>query len=272
MNKDKRIFLRKKADQIRKDIVSVSVCNQAGHIAPSLSSVDILTALYYEVMNYRKAEPLWPGRDRLVFSKAHGCYGLYAILADKGFIPMSEWKNFYTGLSTLRGCVERKTEYGLEASCGSLGHGLPMAVGLAFGAMKQNKKYNTFCVVGDGELQEGSAWEALQFAVKHSVDNLTIVVDANRLQAMDILTNVLDKKDHQIINRLKGFGLFPAICPGHDVVKLAEQLKIKNTKGIPKVIVAKTIKGYGLKCMENIPKFHFRIPTQEELNMGKIYE
>lgn len=131
--------LRRKADQIRHDVIEVSVSNKAGHIAPSLSSVDILVALHYGVMSYKADNPRWENRDRLVFSKAHGCYALYAILADKGIMPKKEWKKFYTYDSSLLGCMERCLEYGFEAGCGSLGHGLPMAVGIAFGAKLQKK-------------------------------------------------------------------------------------------------------------------------------------
>lgn len=269
-NKD----LKKKANQIRSDVIKVAVRNKAGHIAPSLSSVDILVVLYYEVMAYKPGDPLWEGRDRLIFSKAHGCYALYAILADKGILPKKEWENFYTPTCSLLGCMERRIEYGIESGCGSLGHGLPIAVGLAFGAKLQKKKYHTFCIIGDGELQEGTTWEALQFAVKHEVSNLTIIIDVNRLQAMDFIINVLDRDEDDKIKKLKGFGLSPVICPGHDVVKLARLISAAKSslENKPKVIIAETIKGFGLKCMENIPRFHFRIPTNEELSMGRSYE
>ncbi|MCM8786803.1 MAG: transketolase [Candidatus Omnitrophica bacterium] len=265
--------LEKKADQIREEIISVAVKNQAGHIAPSLSCVDILVALYYKIMRYKKTDPYWEDRDRLIFSKGHGCYALYAILANLGILPKNKWQNFYTAKSSLCGCVERNLNYGLEASCGSLGHGLSMAVGIAFAAKLLNKKYRTFCLVGDGELQEGSNWEALQFAVKYDLSNLLIIVDKNRLQAMDFIVNVLDKKETDLLKRLKGFGLFVNACCGHNIKELIDciekSLCAKITK--PKVIVAKTIKGFGLKCMENIAKFHFRVPTEEELKLGKTY-
>lgn len=266
-------ILRKKADQIRHNLLDVSIKNGAGHIAPSLSCVDILAALYYNAMNYKPSDPRWENRDRLVFSKAHGCYALYAILADKGVLPKKEWNGFYSSESALLGCMERRLDYGLEAGCGSLGHGLPMAVGLAFGAKLQNNKYRTFCVIGDGEMQEGTTWEAIQYAVKHAIDNLTIIVDDNRLQAMDFIVNVLDRTTQDKIKRLKGFGLSPVICPGHDVVRLAKVLKTANRPSlkVPGVIIARTIKGYGLKCMESIPKFHFRTPTAEELKLGRTY-
>jgi transketolase len=269
MDKNKRSFLTKKANSIRNEIIRVCVQNKAGHIAPSLSSVDMLVALYYKCMNYRPKEPLFENRDRLVFSKAHGCYGLYAILSDLGVIPKKEWENFYKKGSSLLGCIERRPEYGFEAGCGSLGHGLPIACGVAFGAHVQKKDYYTFCIVGDGELQEGSSWEAINLAVKHRLNNLIIIIDSNQLQAMDFIVHILDREEKDLIRRLKGFGLFPVACPGHDMPKLVsciEDAKKSDVK-VPKVIIAETIKGYGLKCMENIPKFHFRIPTDDELQM-----
>lgn len=266
--------LVEKANYIRSEVIRVAVSRGAGHIAPSLSCVDILVALYYDCMSHNPKFPLWEDRDRLIFSKAHGCYALYAILADKGIIPKKEWETFYTEGSTLSGCTERKVEYALEAGCGSLGHGLPIAVGLAFGAQLQKKQYHTFCIVGDGELQEGSMWEAIQFAVKHGLGNLTIIIDRNRLQAMDFIEKILDREKDAMIKRLQGFGLSPVVCSGHDAIKLAgciRKVKASFTKE-PKLIIAETIKGFGLKCMENVPKFHFRIPSEEELSEGKTYE
>jgi len=266
--------LKNKANQIRNEVIEISVKNGAGHLAPSLSSVDILVALYYNVMFYKVDDPLWEDRDRLVFSKGHGCYAVYAILADKGMLPRKEWENFYTPASPLLGCIERRVEYGLEAGCGSLGHGLPIAVGISFAAKLQHKKYHTFCIMGDGELQEGTTWEALQFAVKHEINNLIIVIDANRLQAMDFIVNILDREAKDKIKRLQGFGVSPVVCPGHDIKKIVTVLhKAKLiSDGKPKVIIAETTKGFGLKCMENVPKFHFRIPANEELSMGRSYD
>lgn len=269
-----KIDLKAKADQIRTEVINISVLNNAGHIAPSLSCVDILTALYYGSMRYKPGNPGWDARDRLIFSKAHGCYALYAILADLNSMPKEEWRKFYTGKSTLSGCSEKRLEYGIEAGCGSLGHGLPIAVGVAFGAKLQKKKYHTFCIIGDGEMQEGTTWEAIQFAVKHALNNLTIIIDENRLQAMDLVVNVMDVQVKDKIRKLKGFGLSPIICPGHDVIRLANTIRSagKASGTVPKVIVAQTTKGFGLKCMENIPKFHFRIPTKEEMCLGRSYD
>jgi len=263
--------LTHKAAEIRKSVLAVAVKNHAGHIAPSLSCLEILVALYYRVMNYRDGDAAWPERDRLILSKAHGGYALYAILADKGIIPKSEWEDFYTEKSTLLGCAERNMRYGIEASCGALGHGLPMAVGIAFGARLRGLPYHTYCIVGDGETQEGTTWEAIQFAVKHEVSNLTIIVDRNRLQAMDTILNILDCTDNDLLRRMEGFGLQPRLCPGQDAGQLAEVLtELKAApRNRPALLIAQTTKGAGCKCMENVPKFHFRVPKPEELRMDQ---
>jgi transketolase len=268
--------LKAKAHQIRKNLIEVTIQNGAGHIAPSLSSIDILTALYYRVMNIAR-DPEWEGRDRLVFSKAHGCYGVYAILVDMGYLEKEKWETFYTG-SSLPGCIEMDVEHGIEAGCGSLGHGLPMAAGIAFGARLQGKKYRVYCIVGDGELQEGSNWEAIQFAVKHELSNLTIVIDHNGLQAMDFLHNIMTPRDRKndIQRKMRAFGCIVRICNGHNMNSIVSVLEAwrrnEQTLGAPQALVAKTVKGYGLLCIENVAKFHFRLPTEEEINMGKRYE
>jgi transketolase len=260
--------LQAKADAVRKDVVEVCVKNGAGHIAPSLSCVDLLTALYHRVMNVSR-DPLWEDRDRLVFSKAHGGYGLYAILADLGYIPRKDWEAFYQG-GPLSGCLSRSPERGIEAGCGSLGHGLPQAAGLAFGAKLQKKSWRVYCVVGDGEMQEGSNWEALQFAAKHELSNLIIVVDANALQAMDFLKDVLSPEDpvEDLREKLEAFGAETKVCAGHDMAALLEGLAAPTPGRRPRALIARTVKGYGLTCMEGVAKFHFRLPTPEELAQG----
>ncbi len=270
------VSLCKKANQTRKNLVEIAIRNGAGHIAPSLSCVDILIALYYKIMRL-SSYPQWEERDRLIFSKAHGCYGLYAILADIGYIKCHDWEKFYKG-SFLSGCLERRVKNGLEASCGSLGHGLPMAVGVAFGAKLQKKTYRIYCIVGDGEMQEGSNWEAIQFAVKHKLSNLTVIIDHNTLQAMDFLKNVLtvEERRDDLQRKMKAFGFEVNTCDGHDIKRIISIVEkwVKNQKNLfaPQVLIANTIKGYGLNCMENVPKFHFRIPTADELKMGNCYE
>ncbi|MBN1542380.1 transketolase subunit A, partial [candidate division KSB1 bacterium] len=199
------------------------------------------------------------------------------ILADIGYIPRQEWLSFYRG-SRLSGCSERMPEYAIEAGCGALGHGLPQAVGIAFGAKLQNEHFHTYCIIGDGEMQEGSSWEAIQFAVKHGLSRLRIIIDANELQAMDFLENILTisgRKD-DLKNKLTAFGCRVEICKGHDMDAILAVFDTWNAAPADdphvKVLIAETVKGYGLACMERVAKFHFRLPTENELQMGKRYE
>jgi transketolase len=262
-----------KTREIRKQVIEVCVKNEAGHIAPSLSCIEIICSLYYKLMNL-SVSPTWEGRDRMVFSKAHGCYGVYAILADIGYIDKKDWLNFYAG-SFLKGCIEQSLDHGIEVGCGALGHGLPMAVGMAFGAKLQNKDFRVYAVVGDGEMQEGSNWEAVQVAAKFQLDNLIIIIDNNRLQAMGFLDNILTIKDKEndLYDKMIAFGCDVKKCNGHnpeDIIHAIENWSLDNPA--PKVLIAETTKGYGLYCMENVAKFHFRLPTEEELKMGNRYD
>lgn len=265
-----------KANDVRSDVIAVCVKNGAGHIAPSLSCIDILVVLYYGVMNLT-SDPTWSQRDRLILSKAHGCYGLYSILSDLGYVAQDEWEAFYQG-SPLSGCCERSVERGIEASCGSLGHGLPIAVGIAFGAKLRKQKYKVYCVVGDGEMQEGSNWEAIQFAVKHELSNLMIIIDNNGLQAMDRVDNVLTCKERpdDLVLKLDAFGVNVKQCDGHDIEDMLGVFQACQNEAeglrVPAALDAKTIKGYGLQCMENVAKFHYRLPTEAELKMGNRYD
>ena len=276
LNKLSLEALASKADRIRKEVVDIAVENGAGHIAPSLSCIDILTVLYYRMMNLARS-PRWEKRDRLVFSKAHGCYGLYAILADIGYVSREDWEGFYRG-SCLTGCLDGQVDSGIEAGCGALGHGLPMAVGIAFGAKLQKKSYRVYCIVGDGEMQEGSNWEAVQFAVKHNLSYLTVIIDRNRLQAMDFIENIMTVKgrNNDLEIKMAAFGFEVKTCNGHNLSEMTWVISnwLNDWRDLtgPQVLIADTIKGYGLKCMENVPKFHFRLPTGDELKMGCRYD
>lgn len=266
--------LKAKADETRRQVVDVCVRNGAGHIAPSLSCVDVLTSLYYRTLRL-DTDPRWEGRDRVIFSKGHGAYGLYAILADLGYVPRHEWENFYKG-SPLAGCVEQDLDKGLEAGTGSLGHGLPMAVGLAFGAKLKGADWRTYCVVGDGEMQEGSCWEAIEFAVRHELGNLTVIVDKNNLQAMGRLDEVLQPRGRPtaLADKLAAFGMDVATVPGHDHTALDATFAgwaSRRAGSAPQVMLAETVKGYGVVAIENKVHFHFRLPTQDEINEGVRY-
>jgi len=222
-----------KINKLRQDIMRVAMKNKKGHIASSLSCLDILVVLFYE-------EEF--SNDTIILSKAHGCYGLYAIEADLGKISKEDWENFNL-------C-------GIYDGLGSLGHGLPIAVGLAFGRRLQNNINHTFCIVGDGEMQEGSCWEALSFMKHYNLRNITVIIDNNGLQAFDRIDNVLE---HDLMGRLKGWGFIPFECDGHDYNELLRCIRIK-----PQVIIANTIKGKGFPFMEGIAKWHYRVPNEDD--------
>jgi transketolase len=223
---------REKADYLRQEVMRVACKNQKAHIAPSLSCLDILTVLYYEE-TFKD--------DLVILSKAHGCYGLYAIEADLGIIAKEDWENF-----------------NLEATykgLGSLGHGLPIAVGIAFGRALQGKLGHIYCIIGDGEAQEGSIWEAFSFLKHYDLKNITVIIDNNGLQALDRIEDVLK---HDLKKRLIGFGFDPSTCNGHDHNQLLTVLAYR-----PQVIIANTIKGYGFSFMENKCEWHAKLPDKQ---------
>lgn len=219
----------KKAKELRKDLLAVATRNKQGHIAPSLSCLDILTVLYYKA-----ASP----KDTIILSKGHGCYGLYAIFADLGVIPRGKWRKF-----DLPGCL---TGYG------SLGHGLPVAAGVAYADMLRGRKRHTWVIVGDGEMQEGSCWEALSFIYHHDIQNITIIVDCNGLQAMDEIDKILRQN---LSHRLTGWGFRPETCDAHDHWMLLNWMTVK-----PRIILANSVKGKGVPYMENRAEWHYRYP------------
>jgi len=223
----------KKARELRGEVMDVAVKHQQGHIAPSLSCLDILTVLYYSIADEK---------DTIILSKGHGCYGLYAIWADLGLLSREKWENF-----DMPGCVD---------GYGSLGHGLPVAVGVAFANKMQHNDKHTWVVVGDGEMQEGSNWEALSFMFHHSLTNITIIVDCNGLQAMDRIENIMFQS---LEGRFLGWGFKPFKCDGHDHYQLQQWLETK-----PLVLMAGTVKGNGIDYMENKKEWHFRVPGEND--------
>lgn len=242
--------LIEKSNELRDEVIRIAVKNNAGHLASSLSCHDILVALYYNIMTED---------DHCILSKAHGCYSLYAILADKGKLPKDQWKEFNTKESILTGCASYKPEWGIEAGCGSLGHGLPIAVGMAYAMELQYKKGIVYCIVGDGELEEGTTWESLNFIKQNSINNICIIIDGNELRALD---NIVIRYNREFFNYVCQDDIELIINGIYLINKMKPEVKILNVD---------TIKGKGLKCMENKPEFHFRVPTDKELEMGKTY-
>ena len=242
-------------------IHAVKMVNKGGssHIGSVLSIVDILAVLYGKVMKYRSNDPKWDGRDRFILSKGHAGAGVYAILAECGFFDIVELNKHYQDGSIFSGHVSHKGVPGVELSTGSLGHGLPVASGMALAAKIDKKTHKVFVVMSDGELDEGSNWEAFMFAAHHGLNNLTAVIDRNKLQSMKTTEETLSLEP--LRDKLIAFGWNVIEVDGHNHNELFSAIDSDTKK--PKVIIANTIKGKGVSFMENEISWHYRTPSGE---------
>jgi transketolase len=235
----------------------------ASHIGGALSSADILAVLYAGVLRVDPADPEWPGRDRFVMSKGHCCIALYAVLAIRGFFPFRELAEYGKDGSRLLSHASHHVP-GVEWSTGSLGHGLPVACGQALAARRQGRDWRVFCLLSDGELDEGSNWEAFLLAAHHGLDNLAAVVDANGQQGMGPTADVI--RIGNLPERMEAFGWKAVEVDGHDVRALKEAFDAPRD-GRPLAVIARTVKGKGVPFMEDRLEWHYRPPrTREELD------
>lgn len=253
------------AEYIRKQTIALSCRSKAGHLAPSLSCVEILTVLFRNFLKYDVTNAHSPSRDRLIFSKGHGAYAYYVILNQLGFLPDYELEHFYAEGASIKGCLTQNLDYMIEASTGSLGHGLPIAVGIAKGFKLKGMSNKVVCIVGDGEMQEGSNFEALALAYRMKLDNLMIIIDANGLQAMDRVEDVgLDNP--RLSKILHAYTDYFYDINGHDENELTESFSnffSDMNQGMYSVVFANTIKGKGIDFLENSINHHFRCPTED---------
>lgn len=233
----------------------------ASHIGSAFSVCEIISVLYTDVMKFDSKNPSLEDRDRLILSKGHACVALYAALAHLGFFELDELETFGQPQSRLMAHVSHKVP-GVEFSTGSLGHGLPFATGKALSAKLQNASWQTFVIVGDGELDEGSNWEAIMFAAHHNLDNLTVIIDGNNLQSLTTTTATLNLEP--IKDKFLSFGAEFIEVDGHDVKALKEALT-RPSINKPRVIIAMTTKGKGVSFMENQVAWHYKAPRGEEL-------
>jgi len=242
-------------------IHAVKMVNKGGssHIGSVLSIVDILAVLYGRVMNYKNKEPKWVNRDRFILSKGHAGAGVYAVLAECGFFNIAELDKHYQDGSIFSGHVSHKGVPGVELSTGSLGHGLPVASGMALAAKIDKKSHKIFVVMSDGELDEGSNWEAFMFASHHELNNLTAIIDRNKLQSMKTTEETLSLEP--LRDKLIAFGWNVIEVDGHNHDELFSAIDSDTKK--PKVIIANTIKGKGVSFMENEIAWHYRTPSGE---------
>jgi transketolase len=234
---------------------------KASHIASALSIVDILAVLYGQVMKYDPKEPNLKQRDRFILSKGHACVAVYATLAEMGFFSAAELLTYGVDHSNLMNHISHKIP-GVEFSTGSLGHGLPFGVGKALAAKSMGEKWKTFVVMSDGEMDEGSNWEALMFATHHRLGNLIAIIDYNKLQSLDSIENTLGLEP--LKDKLLAFGAEVLDLNGHDHSQLREAFNYPHpTK--PLVIIANTIKGKGISFMENKVEWHYKNPNDQQL-------
>lgn len=236
---------------------------ERGHLGSTMSLVEIMRVLFDDVLRYRPLEPAWDDRDRLLLSKGHGCIALYTLLADKGFFQKEHLKTFCRFDSFLGGHPERGHVPGVEASTGSLGHGLSIGVGIAMALKLKRKHQEVFVVAGDGEMNEGSVWEAMIAASHHRLNNLVLIVDANGLQSYGPTDVVWDMKD--LTEKISSFGWNTIEVDGHDIPRLRTALESRKSKDGPLGIVARTVKGKGITFAEGNPIWHHksRIDTTE---------
>jgi transketolase len=251
------------AAQIRFYIVDMVYKAQSGHCGGSLSAADIVTALYFEIMNIDPSHPLWPERDRFVLSKGHACPVQYAALALRGYFPLKELDTLRKLHSRLQGHPVAGKLPGIEVTSGSLGVGFCEAVGLALEARLEKASWRVWALLGDGELNEGAVWEAAQAASKYSLDNLTAIVDRNRLQNDGFCDDVMPM--NPIVDKFRAFGWETMEINGHSMSEVIKALqKAKMVKGKPCCIVAHTVKGKGVSFMENERDWHGKPPNDEE--------
>ena len=255
------------ARRIRRQCVLMTSRANASHIGSSLSMADILATLYGKAMRYDPARPDWPERDRFILSKGHACTALYATLAETGFWPRERLETYYQNGTYLAGHATHKNNPGIELSTGSLGHGLPVGTGMALAAKRDGKAHRVFVAVSDGECDEGSTWEAALFAPMHKLDNLTVIVDYNKIQSLGRVKDVIDLEP--LADKWRAFGWAAREIDGHDLQALDSALcNVPFEAGKPSAVIAHTVKGKGVSYMEDKLKWHYSAPKGDELTQA----
>lgn len=249
--------------RIRHHVARMTHESGASHIGTALSIADILAVLYSGILHVDPLQPEWPGRDRFILSKGHGCSALYAVLAERGFFPKDLLRTFYQNGSDLVGHVTHTGVPGVDASSGSLGHGLPIACGMALAGKRHNLDYRVFTILSDGECDEGSTWEAALFAGHHGLDNLVAIIDYNKIQSLGRVEEVLDLDP--LAAKWAAFRWSVQEVDGHSYSQLASALaSVPREPGKPTCIVAHTVKGKGVSFMEDKLLWHYRAPDNQE--------
>lgn len=252
------------AQAIREASVTMTSLAGTSHVASALSCADILAVLYTEVLARRPEDPLWPGRDRFVLSKGHGAVALYACLAELDYFPKPLLGGYGEDGTALAGHVTAGTLPGIETSAGSLGHGLPQSVGMALALKLGGSASRVFCLLSDGECQEGSNWEAALAARQWGLSNLHTIIDFNGQQGLGDTRDILDLEP--VVDKWRSFGWDAEQVDGHNLDDL--EIVLSRVSDAPKVTVARTVKGRGVSFMEDQLKWHYRSPSAEELALA----
>ena len=259
--------LEKIANDIRKNIIKTVYNAQSGHPGGSLSCADILTVLYFNQMNINPKNPKAEGRDRFVLSKGHCSPALYSTLARRGFFDEKDLDKFRKLDSNLQGHPDMNKVPGVDMTSGSLGQGLSVANGMALSSKMDSAGYRVYCLLGDGEIEEGQVWEAAMTSSKYKLDNLCVIVDNNNLQIDGEIQKV--KGLNKIEQKFESFGFKVIPIDGNNIEQLLDSFDIaKMTKGMPTAIIAKTVKGKGVSFMENNAKWHGKAPNDEEYKIA----
>lgn len=255
--------LKQIAKKVRTGIIDAVYSSKSGHPGGSLSIADIITVLYFNEMNINPERPKDENRDRLVLSKGHCAPALYSALANRGFFDIDELKKLRNIESRLQGHPDMKKIPGVDMTTGSLGQGLSAANGMAIAGKLDNKNYRVYCILGDGEIEEGQIWEAAMASNKYSLDNLCVIVDNNNLQIDGTIEEVMSP--YPIDEKLKSFGFQIINIDGHDIEEIIKAFEVaRNIKGKPTCIIAKTVKGKGISFMENKIEWHGKAPNEEQ--------
>lgn len=264
--KEERIDdLRRRANQTRISAMTMTNHANLGHTGGDLSSSDILTSLYFGgILEIDPENPSWPQRDRFIMSKGHCSGAFYSTLAARGFFPAEQLKTFMEPLSMLNGHPDRNKLPGIEANTGPLGHGLPIGVGAALAARMRGESWRVFVLTGDGELQEGSNWEAAMTAQHYGLDNLTVIVDRNRIQQGDFTEKTI--RMDPLAPKWEAFGFAVMEIDGHSFPELLNAFQsVPFVKGKPSCVIANTVKGKGVSFAENKPAWHHGVPTRGQI-------
>ncbi len=259
--------LQKQANILRQDIVSMIGEAGSGHPGGSLSAADIMSALFFYILQHRPDDPEWADRDRFILSKGHGAPALYAALARCGYFPMDWLKTLRKMGSPLQGHPEKGKLPGVEASTGSLGQGVSLGAGMALAGRLDHKAYRIYVLMGDGESNEGQIWEAAAFAAHYKLDHLTVILDCNRQQLDGWTKEILDTEP--LADKWRAFKWHVVDIDGHDMPQILGAFEeAKQTKGKPTLILARTTKGKGVSFMENNIEFHGMAPTSDQLQLA----